>query len=171
MQIFLPNVAHVRPLGYKLLSLQRMADRGHKYVGEEKGVTLHPKNGKTLFGRSVEKLTYLSGFRRPLDSSNCALAAIAPGNIPSVSPVDINTFHTSHGHIHEKLLCSTAKQLEVVLEGSLRDCEVCSVAKGLSNRSAGQLQQGNSKKILQNSVGGTTSVRGSHPLIVQNSSG
>ena len=31
--------------------------------------------------------------------------------------------------LHEKLLRSTAKQLGVVLEGSLRECEGCSVAK------------------------------------------
>ena len=60
MQVILPNVAHVPLLGYNFLSLEKMADRGHKYVGEKKGVTLHLKNGKTLFGPSVEKLNYLS---------------------------------------------------------------------------------------------------------------
>ena len=45
--------------------------------------------------------------------------------------MDITTFHTSHGHVHKKLLCSTAKQLGVVLEGSLKECEGCSVAKFL----------------------------------------
>ena len=111
-----------------------MADRGHrghKYVGEKKGVVLHLKNGKTLFGPSVGKLNYFSGFRRPFDSSNSALATIATGKIPSVSPVDINTFHTSRGHAHEKSLRFTASQLGGVLEGSLRECEGCSVAKCL----------------------------------------
>ena len=130
VQVLLPNVAHVPSLGYNLLSLKRIADRGHKYVGEKKVVALHLKNGKTLFGSSVEKLNYFSGFRRPLGLSSFALATIAPGKIPSVSPVDINTFHTSHGHVHEKLLRSTAKQLGVVLEGSLRECEGSSVAIG-----------------------------------------
>ena len=74
MQIVLPNVAHVPLLGYNLLSLKRMADRGHKHVGEKKRVALHLKHGKTLFGPSVGKLYYFSGFRRPLDSSNPALA-------------------------------------------------------------------------------------------------
>ena len=45
--------------------------------------------------------------------------------------MDIKTFHTSHGLVHEKLLGSTAKQFGVVLEGSLRECEGCSVTKGL----------------------------------------
>ena len=88
-----------------------MADRSHKYGGEKKEVTLHLKSGKTLFDPSVGKLNYLSGFRRPLDSSSLVLATIAPEKIPSVSPVDINMFHTSHGHVHEKLLRSTAKQV------------------------------------------------------------
>ena len=116
VQVVLPNVAHVPLLGYNLLSLKRMADRGHKYVCEKNGVTLHLKNGNTLFCPSVRKLNYLYGFRRPLDSSSFALATIAPGKIPSVSPGDISTFHTTLGHVHEKLLRSTAKQLGVVLE-------------------------------------------------------
>ena len=53
------------------------------------------------------------------------------GKIPSVSSVGIKKFHTSHGHVHKKLLRSTAKHLGVVLEGSLRECEGCSVAKDL----------------------------------------
>ena len=131
VQVVLQNVAHFPLLGYNLLSLKKMADRGHKHVGEKKVVLLHLKNEKTLFGSSVGKPNYFSGFQRLLDSISFGLATIAPGKILSVSPVDINTFHTSHGHVHEKLLRSTARQVGVVLEGSLRECEGCSVAKGL----------------------------------------
>ena len=113
-------------------------------------MTLHLKNGKTLFGPSVGKLNYFSGCRRPLDSSSFALATVAPGKIPSVSPVDINTFHTSHEHVHEKLLRSTAKQLRVVLEGSLRKCEGCSVAKGLG-KPIGRTTSTRADKVLLNS--------------------
>ena len=84
VQIVLPNVAHGLLLGYDLLSLKRMADCGHKYVGEKKEVVLHLKNGKILFGPSVGRLNYFSGFRRPLDSSIPALTMIATGKIPSV---------------------------------------------------------------------------------------
>ena len=131
VQVILPNVVYVSLLGYILLPLKRVADRGHKHVGEKYGVTLHLKNGKALFGPSVEKLNYFSGFQRPLDSSSFALTTIAPGKIPPVSPVDIDTSHTPHGHVHEQLLRSAAKQLGVVLEESLRECEGCSVTKGL----------------------------------------
>ena len=85
----------------------------------EKGVALHLKNGKILLGPSAGKLICLFGLRRPLDSSDLALATITPGTILSVSPVDIKT-DSSDGHVHEKSLRSTAKQLGVVLEGTLR---------------------------------------------------
>ena len=48
VQVILPNVAHVPLLAYNLMSLKRMADRGHKYVGEKKKVISHLKIGKTL---------------------------------------------------------------------------------------------------------------------------
>ena len=47
--------------------------------------------------------------------------------------MDVNTFHASHGYVHEKLLRSAAKQLGVVLEGSLKEYDGCSVAKGYDN--------------------------------------
>ena len=46
VQVTLPNVAHVPRLGHNLVSLKRMADRGHKYVGEKRGVTLHLYMGR-----------------------------------------------------------------------------------------------------------------------------
>ena len=131
VHVILPNVAHVALLGYNLLSSKRMADRGHKYVGEKKEVISHLKIGKTLSGPSVGKLNYLLGFRHSPHSSKFALATIAPGEISSVSPVNANMFHTSYGYVYDKLLRSTAKQLGVVLEGSLRECKGCSAAKGL----------------------------------------
>ena len=133
VQVTFPNIAHVPLLGYNLLPLKRKADHGHTYVGEKKEVISHLKIGKTLFGPSVGKLNYLSGFRRSLDLSRFALATIAPGEILSVSPANSNTFHTrpTGGHVYEKLLRFTAKQLGVVLEGSFRECEGCSVAKDL----------------------------------------
>ena len=96
VQIGLPNVAHVPLLRHKLLSLKRVADRGHKYVGEKTGVALHLKNEKTLLGPSVGKLNYFSGFRCLLDSSSFALATIAPGKIPSVS-LSTCPLHTNSG--------------------------------------------------------------------------
>ena len=150
MQIVLPNVADVPLLGYNLLSLIMMADRGHKCVGEKNEVVLHLKNRKTLFGPSVGKLNYFSGFRRPLDSSNSALTTIATGKIPSVSPGDINAFHTSRGHVHEKSLRCTAKQLGGVLGGCLREREGCSVAKSLG-KPIGRTTSTRAEKVLLNS--------------------
>ena len=44
--------------------------------------------------------------------------------------VDINDFHSSFGHVHEGLLRETAKQRNVNLIGTLRECQGCSIAKG-----------------------------------------
>ncbi|CAB1097371.1 unnamed protein product [Ectocarpus sp. CCAP 1310/34] len=48
------------------------------------------------------------------------------------APVDINDFHCAHGHSHEVLLRTTAKQQGTTLVGELRECLGCSTAKGLS---------------------------------------
>lgn len=45
--------------------------------------------------------------------------------------ISTNFKHLTGGHVHDKLLHSTVNQLEVVLEGTLRECEGCSVAEGL----------------------------------------
>ena len=99
MQVILTSNAHVPLLGYNLLSLKRMADRGHKCVAEKTGEMLPLKNRTTLFGLSVGNQNYFSRLRRTLDSSKSALATIAPENIFYLSPVDINTFRASHGHV------------------------------------------------------------------------
>ena len=44
--------------------------------------------------------------------------------------VDINDFHCSLYHVHEGLLRETAKQRNVNLTGTLRQCQGCSIAKG-----------------------------------------
>ena len=66
VQVVMPNVAHVPLLGYNLMSLKSMADRGHKYVGEKKGVTLHLKKGEDsvwFLSRNAELV-----FRIPMPS-------------------------------------------------------------------------------------------------------
>ena len=44
--------------------------------------------------------------------------------------VDTNDFHCSFGHAHEGLLRETAKQRNVNLTATLRECQGCSIAKG-----------------------------------------
>ena len=45
---------HYVPLvGYDLLSLKMLAERGHNNVGEKKGATVHLNNRKTLFGPAM----------------------------------------------------------------------------------------------------------------------
>ena len=44
--------------------------------------------------------------------------------------VDIDDFHCLFGHVHEGFLRETAKQANVNLTGTLRECQGCSIAKG-----------------------------------------
>ena len=113
----------------------------------EKGSDIAPEKGKTLLGPSVGKLNYRSGFRRPLDSRNFALATTVPGKIPSVLLVNVSTFHTSHGHVYEKLFRSTDKQLRVVVEGPLKVCDGCLVAKGFG-KSIGRTTSTRADKVF-----------------------
>ena len=47
--VILPEVTHVPLLAYNLLSLKRMADRGHKYVGEKKCSDVAPEKWEDSF--------------------------------------------------------------------------------------------------------------------------
>ena len=65
-------------------------------------------------------------FRIPPPSSLeqfCACNDCAGKDPVRFACVDISTFHASRGHVQEKILRSTAKQLGIVLERSLRKCE------------------------------------------------
>ena len=97
----------------------------------EKGSVIAPEKRKYFFKPLSRKAEFAFRIPTPSDSSNFALATIASEKIPSVSPCGYHTFHTFHGYVNEKLLRSTAKQFGVVLEGYLRECEECSVPKGL----------------------------------------
>ena len=59
-------------------------------------------------------------------------ATIAPGGKPSNfnMDVDINDFHCSFGHVHERILRGRAKQRNANLTGTLRECQGCPIAKG-----------------------------------------
>ncbi|CAB1096240.1 unnamed protein product [Ectocarpus sp. CCAP 1310/34] len=65
------------------------------------------------------------------DATALDVAEEALVDAPS-TPVDINDFHCAHGHSHEVLLRTTAKQQGTTLVGELRECLGCSTAKGLS---------------------------------------
>ena len=74
----------------------------------------------------------LRGYRMTRNDNKAFRATIAPGVKPPNfnMDVDINVFHCSFGHVHEGLLRETAKQRNVNLTGTLRECQGCSIAKG-----------------------------------------
>lgn len=51
-------------------------------------------------------------------------------NPAPIASVGINLFHCIYGHAHEELLRHTARHLGIILEGDMRACTGCSMAKG-----------------------------------------
>lgn len=100
-----------------------------------------PEKRKDSFwtlGRKTEKI---SGFRRPLNPSDFALATIAPGQVSSVSPQDIDMFYEFHEHVHETSFRPTVKRLGILLEGTLRECEDTRSLRVFANRSVVRFRQ------------------------------
>ena len=92
---------------------------GTKYIGTREGIGIvFAKAGDGPFAPSYVQLNYLFGYRTDGPSEEKVHAVIAPGARPTPSiAADINSFHCSHGHMHEDLLHKTAKQIEVKLQG------------------------------------------------------
>ena len=125
------NVAFVPQLSHNLLSLQQFTAAHHTYSGTKNGVKLQFKSGRTLQARKFGRTNVLRGYRMTRNDDKTFRATIAPGVKPPNFniDVDINDFHCSFGHVHEELLRETAKQRNVNLTGTLRECQGCSIAK------------------------------------------
>ena len=130
--IQLLNVAFVPQLSHNLLSLQQFTAAHHTYFGTINGVELQFKPGRTLQGRTFGRTNVLRGYRMTRNDDKAFRATIAPGVKPPNfnMNVDIDDFHCSFGYVHEGLLRETAKQANVNLTGTLRECQGCSIAKG-----------------------------------------
>ena len=130
--IQLLNVAFVPQLSHNLLSLQQFTAVHHTYFGTKNGMGLQFKPGRTLQARTFGRTNVLRGYRMTRNDDKAFRATIAPGVKPPNfnMDVDINDFHCSFGHVHQKLLRETAKQANVNLTGTLRECQGYSIAKG-----------------------------------------
>ena len=130
--IQLLNVAFVPQLSHNLLSLQQFTAAHHTYFGTKNGVELQFKSGRTLQARTFGRTNVLRGYRITRNGDKAFRATIAPGVEPPNCnmDVDINDFHCSFGHGNEGLLRETAKQRNINLTGTLRECQGCSIAKG-----------------------------------------
>ena len=129
--IQLLNVAFVPQLSHNLLSLQQFTVAHHIYFSTKNGVELQFKSGRTLQARKFGRTNVLRGYRMTRKDD-------APGVKPLNfnMDVDINVFHCSFGHVLEGLLRETAKQQNVNLIGTLRECQGCSTAKGRAKLTA-----------------------------------
>ena len=144
--IQLLNVAFVPQLSHNLLSLQQFTAARYTYFGTENGVELQFKSGRTVQVRKLGSTNVRRGYRMTRNDNKGFRATTAPGGKPTNSNmnVDINDFHCSLYPVHEGLLRETAKQRNVNLTGTLRECQGCSIAKG--TREAHRYDNGNTSR-------------------------
>ena len=130
--IQLLNVAFVPHLSHNLVPLQQFTASHHTYFGTKNGVELQFKSGQTLQTRKFGRTNLLRGYRMARNGDKAFRATIAPGVKPPNFNMndDINDFHCSFGYVHEGLLRETAKQRNISLIGTLRECQGCSIAEG-----------------------------------------
>ena len=130
--IQLLNVAFVPQLSHNLLSLQQFTAARHTYFGTKNGVELQFKSGRTVQARKLGPTNVRRGYRVTRNDDKGFRATTAPGGKPTNfnMDADINGFHCSLYHVHERLMRETAKQRNVNLTGTLRECQGCSIAKG-----------------------------------------
>ena len=130
--IQLLNVAFVPQLSHNLLSLQQFTAAHYTHFRTKNGVNSQFKSGQKLQARKFGRTIVLRGYCMTRNDDKAFRATIAPGVKPPNfnMDVDINDFNCSFGHVHEGLLRETAKQQNVNLTGTLRECQGCSIAKG-----------------------------------------
>ena len=129
--IQLLNAAFAPQLSHNLLSLQQFTAAHHAYFDTKNCVELQFKSGRTLQARMFGHANMLRGYRMTLNDDKTFRATTTLGVKPPNfnMDVDINDFHCSFGHVHEVLLRETAKQRNVNLTGTLRECQGCSIVK------------------------------------------
>ena len=114
VRLHVKDVDHAPGVRHHLLSLTRISNAGHTYIGAKDGFRVELKSGSTLKIPGNHRLLKMYAHRADPDSHDkhaSACAVIAPGAPPNPRVVDINDFHCSHAHAHEGLLRQTAKQL------------------------------------------------------------
>ncbi|CAM9529133.1 unnamed protein product, partial [Sphacelaria rigidula] len=130
--LHLKNVDHVPCVRHHLMSLTRISNTGHTYIGSSNGFRVELKPGNTLKTPGQHRQLYAQHIHRNgRDKHASACAVIAPGDLPTLRVIDINDFHCRPAHAHEDLLRQTAKQLGVELRGKLSAGRGCSEGKGV----------------------------------------
>ena len=119
MQVFLTNVAHVPYLHYHLFSLPTLFKNGRTFEGRPTGVVAKLWSERTIVLPLSRTLYSHYGYRVNCSSREDVCDVLAPGQLPKNPAIDINNYQCATGHSHEVLLCKTADQQEIVLEGKL----------------------------------------------------
>ena len=111
VRLQLHEVAYVPKLSYRLLSLSKAVEQGHKYIGDKNGLTMMLKSGKKLLVPNVRNMYLTYGYRPESDVEQ----ASAPGLLPTTG-VDINHYYRTTAHTHPRLMRATAEQQGVKLD-------------------------------------------------------
>ena len=125
------NVAHVPDLRYHLFSLPTLVKHGHTFEGHPAGIIVKLKFERSIVLPLTGNLYSLYGYRVDCSTRRDACAVLAPGKLPNKPVVNIHDYHCAAGHSHKELLRKTAEHQGVVLEGTLLECNGCSMEKGL----------------------------------------
>ena len=127
------DVGYVPSLSYNLGSLAKIVKAGHKYTGDDPGLTVHLQSEEDLLCPIVGDMYISYGRRVDGDDIEHARAVIAPGLLPTTD-VDVNEHHRTTAHTHPRLLRESARQQGVKLKPGVKllPCVECSTAKGFS---------------------------------------
>ena len=127
------DVGYVPNLSYNLISLAKIVEAGHKYSGDDPGLTVHLKTGENLPCPVVGDMYISYGRRVNGDDIEYARAVIASGLVPTTD-VDIQQYHRTTAHRHPRLLRESAWQQGVKLKPGVKllPWVGCSTAKGFS---------------------------------------
>ena len=125
------DVGYVPNLSYNLISLAKIVEAGHKYSGDDPGLTVHLKSGEDLRCPVVGGMYISYGRRVDGDDIEHARTVIAPGLLPTTD-VDINQYHRTTAHTHPLLLRGSMRQHGVKLKPGVKllMCVGCSTVKG-----------------------------------------
>ena len=88
-----------------------------------------------------------TAYRLGEDSIGTVLAALTPSNPEHETTMDVNEFHNTYAHSHERLLRTTAKRLGTESVGYMRACTGCSMSKAIRKGNSHETKRRSDKKL------------------------
>jgi hypothetical protein len=125
-------VTHLPTGKFNLFSLTKMQKNGWLLHGNAKAIWLTKQDTTIMFDIIIptpEGMVFAAYFNRHEELANVNVNAAGPAEAAPVT-MNIDQAHAKFGHANEEDTRKTAKELGIVItRGTLRPCEVCTVAK------------------------------------------